>query len=222
MGENARKACAEVFERPQGKASKPVDLRFRSLVGRAAWSNLPKAVQLRFSSRIGPMESAVYRGKVLVTRHSRLGWLLARLLRPVGAPLPLESGGARSALVSVSEHAPSGGQCWTRVYARDSGFPQTINSAKQFSGPTGLEEYLGCGIGMALTVEADEQGLVFRSDHYFLRIGKRRLRIPHWMGPGSTTVTHRDLGDSRFAFDLRLDHPLFGALVVQQAEFRDE
>ena len=207
--------------RGQG-ASEPIDLRFRTLIGREAWSRLPLAVQARFSKRIGAGRSAVYRGQVLSTRHSRVGWLLAQILRSIGAPLPLESGGEQAAMVNVSEHLPSGGQCWTRVYARRGGFPQTINSAKQFSGPTGLEEYLGRGIGMALRVEADEHGLVFRSDHYFLRIGRLRLRIPHWMGPGRTTVTHRDLDAGLFAFDLRLDHPLFGPLVVQHAEFRDE
>nr|WP_301332517.1 DUF4166 domain-containing protein [Parerythrobacter lacustris] len=186
------------------------------------WARLPARVQARFAKRLGAGQCAVYRGEVLETRHSRLGWWLAHVCRLIGAPLPLESGGRQAALVNVSEHVPSGGQCWTRIYARDSGFPQTINSAKQFSGPTGLEEYLGRGIGMALRVEADPTALVFRSDHYFLRLGRRRMRIPHWLGPGRTTVTHRDLGHGRFAFDLRLDHPLFGALVIQHAEFCDE
>lgn len=199
-----------------------IDLRFRRLVGEVAWAQLPAAVRARFAKRLGGGQCAVYRGQVLETRHSRLGWWLAQVCRLIGAPLPLESGGRQAALVNVSEHVPSGGQCWTRIYAREGGFPQTINSAKQFSGPTGLEEYLGRGIGMALRVEADANGLVFRSDHYFLRLGQWRLRIPHWLGPGRTTVTHRDLGDGRFAFDLRLDHPLFGALVVQHAEFCDE
>ncbi len=199
-----------------------IDLRFRWLVGERQWARLPAAVRARFAKRLGAGKSVVYRGQVLDTRHSRLGWWLAQACRLIGAPLPLESGGRQAALVNVSEHMPSGGQCWTRVYARGGGFPQTINSAKQFSGPTGLEEYLGRGIGMALRVEADATGLVFRSDHYFLRLGGKRMRIPHWLGPGRTTVTHRDLGGGRFAFDLRLDHPLFGALVVQHAEFCDE
>lgn len=217
-----RKQSPKCLPRAGGK---PVDLRFRTLVGKEAWAQLPAAVQRRFSKRIGPQDSALYRGAVTSTHHSRLGWLLAQALRIIGAPLPLESrgrsGGGQGAFVHVTEHAATGGQCWTRIYTRETGFPQTINSAKLFAGPTGLEEYLGRGIGMALTVEADQSGLTFRSDHYFLRFGRIRLRIPHWLGPGRTTVTHRDLGEGRFAFDLRLDHPLFGALVVQKAVFRD-
>lgn len=204
------------------RESEPTDLRFRRLIGEAAWAKLPPTVRSRFAKRLGPGKCVVYHGEVLETRHSRLGWWLAQACRLIGAPLPLVSGRRQAALVSVSEHVPSGGQCWTRIYSREGGFPQTINSAKQFFGPTGLEEYLGRGIGMALRVEADTTGLVFCSDHYFLRVGSWRLRIPHWIVPGRTTVTHRDLGDGRFAFDLRLDHPLFGALVVQHAEFRDE
>jgi hypothetical protein len=37
-------------------------------------------------------------------------------------------------------------------------------------GPTGPEEYRGCGFGIALTVSADEQTLHFHGDHYFLTV----------------------------------------------------
>ncbi|WP_209347966.1 DUF4166 domain-containing protein [Pontixanthobacter sp. CEM42] len=205
---------------PSQKASL-YDFRFRQLIGESNWALLPYAVQRRFSKRLADGALVNYRGTVIETRHSRLGWLFAQLCRVVGAPLPLHRDAGVPAVVVVSEDRESGGQCWTRIYGRERGFPQVIHSAKRFAGSTGLEEYLGNRLGMALRVEADAHGLVFRSDHYFVSLLGKRFRIPHWFGPGITTVTHRDLGEGRFAFDLDLAHPLFGELVHQHAEFCD-
>ena len=203
-------------------AAELYDTRFRHLVGEAGWRRLPEAVRRRFSKRLSGNRLARYEGMVLEVRQSRAGWLLAQLCRVIGAPLPLHRDCGVPAVVIVSEDRASGGQCWSRIYARESGFPQVIHSAKRFAGPTGLEEYLGRRIGMALVVDADSHGLVFRSDHYFVMLFGRRWRLPHWLGPGRTTVTHRDLGEGRFHFDLDLVHPLLGELVHQHAEFSDE
>ena len=107
------------------------------------------------------------------------------------------------------------------MYGRRHGFPQVIHSAKRFAGATGLEEYVGRGIGMALRVEPMADGLRFVSDHYFVMIAGKRLRLPRWLAPGRTIVEHHDLGDGRFAFDLELRHPLAGRLVAQHAVFED-
>ena len=197
------------------------DLRFRSMIGREAWGLLPPAVQMRFSKRLSGVAVALYRGRVVRTEHSRLGWLLAQGLRLIGAPLPLSRDDDVPAVVCVSDDAPSGGQVWSRMYGRRSGFPQVIHSAKRFAGVTGLEEYVGRGIGMALRVEPMADGLRFVSDHYFLIIGKRRWRMPRWAEPGRTMVEHHDLGGGQFAFDLELRHPLLGRLVAQHAVFDD-
>ena len=126
------------------------------------------------------------------------------------------------AVVSVTEDEASGGQCWTRLYGHHQGFPQVIHSAKRFAGPTGLEEYVGCGIGMALTVDADENALYFRSAHYFISILGKRLRLPRWLAPVKTTVSHIDLGHGEFAFVLDVTHPWFGELIHQSAYFNDQ
>ena len=197
------------------------DLRFRTLIGRVGWDALPTAVQKRFSKRLSGVAVALYRGRVVRTEFSALGWLFAQSLRLVGAPLPLSRDADVPAVVGVSEDAASGGQIWSRMYGRKRGFPQVIHSAKRFAGATGLEEYVGRGIGMALRVEPMADGLRFVSDHYFVMIGLARWRLPRWAEPGRTIVEHHDLGDGRFAFDLELRHRWLGRLVAQHALFDD-
>ena len=197
------------------------DLRFRTLLGHEAWNRLPRAVQARFGKRLSPGCTVTYVGEIVECHMSRAGWLLAQLLRLIGAPLPLSRSVWVPATVAVTEDCAGGGQFWTRIYARRSGFPQVIQSSKRFTGPTGLEEYLGYGIGIALHVEADERSVRFLSDHLFLTLFGRRLRLPRWLSPGLLTVSHIDCGHGDFAFVLQLDHPRLGALVSQTALFRE-
>lgn len=206
---------------PAERAPAIEDIRFRTLLGEAAWLQLPKAVRRRFSKCLAPGEVIVYRGEVLATKLSRAGSFLSFLARAIGAPLPLTDGATGPALVVVSEDAILGGQCWLRIYNRPGRFPQAIHSAKRFRGATGLEEYVGHGIGMALRVTVEDGALLFRSAGYFLALGNRRLPLPRLLHPGQMTIAHRDLGAGQFAFTLDLTHPLAGQLVNQLAHFRD-
>ena len=195
------------------------DIRFRRLVGEAAWDGLPEPVRARFSKRLGGGATLLYAGEVVECRMSRLGLCLAQAARLIGGPLPVARDAWAPAAVSVTEDPGSGGQLWTRLYGRARGFPQVIHSAKLFCGPTGLEEHIGGGFGIALRVEVAEGALHFLSDHYFLSLGRVRLRLPRWLSPGRMRVSHVDCGGGRFAFVLSLTHPLFGELVRQTAMF---
>jgi hypothetical protein len=178
-------------------------------------------VRARFEGHIGAAATIIYAGEVIECRMSRWGRLLAQLVRLIGAPLPLSRDDGVPAAVSVTEDVASGGQFWTRVYGRRRGFPQVIHSAKRFAGPTGLEEYIGCGIGIALRLEVADAALHFLSDHYFLKLGRARVRLPRWMSPGRMRVSHIDCGHGWFAFVLALDHPWLGELVRQTALFEE-
>ncbi|HEX9880961.1 MAG TPA: DUF4166 domain-containing protein [Hyphomicrobium sp.] len=208
-------------DRPTSAPATLSDARFRTLVGEPAWAQLPEAVRRRFCKRLAPDEPLLYRGTVVTTELSRTGRILAFLARAIGSPLPLSDGATGPALVAVVEDERLGGQSWTRIYVRPGGFPQTIHSAKRFRGPTGLEEYVGYGIGMALRVTVADGALVFRSDHYFLGIGVWRWRWPKLLEPGSMEITHRDEGGGTFSFRLALTHPLLGRIAHQLAYFRD-
>jgi Domain of unknown function (DUF4166) len=197
------------------------DLRFRALMSDADWCKLPLPIRTRFSKRLAGGGTAVYVGEILETRLSRAGWLLAQLLRLIGAPLPTARDSGVPSVVTVTEDMRTGGQIWTRLYARRRTFPQVIHSSKRFAGRTGLEEYVGYGIGMALAIEVREGALVFRSDGYFLEALKRRFFLPAWISPGALSVSHAEIGDGRFLFTLEIVHPRFGLLIRQSAAFRE-
>jgi hypothetical protein len=239
---------AIVFEAPviadkprSAPTAEPGDFRLRALMSEADWASLPPSIRRRFSRRLAGGQSIVYAGEILESRMSRIGWWLAQAARLIGGPLPLtrdasthvSSTRVSSTRVSnahaSSVHVPSvvtvtggmGGQIWTRLYARRHGFPQVIHSSKRFAGPTGLEEYVGRGVGMALRVYAREGALIFRSENYFLQLFGRRFILPAWLCPGTLYVTHAELPDGKFSFTLQIFHPRLGLLIRQMAMFRD-
>jgi hypothetical protein len=197
------------------------DLRFRALMSDADWAALPLPIRRRFSKRLAGGNTAVYVGEVLETQMSGAGWLLAQAARLIGGPLPVSRDAHTPSVVTVTEDVATKGQHWTRLYARRSGFPHIVHSSKRFAGPTGLEEYVGYGIGMALTIHVEDAALIFRAAHYFLQLAGFRLRLPAWLTPGSLIVTHAELGDGRFLFKLEIIHPRLGRLICQTAAFQE-
>jgi len=218
---------AAVLEAPLGRLSVTSldgdggDRRFRMLMREEEWASLPLAIRRRFSKRLANGATVLYAGEVLETTMSRAGWLLAQAARLIGGPLPLMRNRHVPALVAVTEDHSSGGQIWTRLYGRCGGFAQVVHSCKRFAGATGLEEYVGYGVGMMLTVEAREGALIFRSKGYFIELLGRRWRLPAWLAPGAAVVTHAELPDGRFSFTLQLIHPRLGLLIRQMAMFRE-
>jgi hypothetical protein len=194
------------------------DLRFRTLVGAEAWQRLPLAIRQRFSQHLGPGCVVTYTGEVIASRQNLFGRLLAQAARLIGAPLPLSTSTGQPASVSVMADAPAGGQFWTRIYGRPGGFPQVIQSSKRFTGPTGLEEYLGFGLSIALAVSATADAIHFRSAHYLFSLGRLKCRLP---APGTLTISHVAAGQGTFQFILSLHHPWFGELIHQTCRFYD-
>lgn len=200
-------------------AHKLGDMRFRSLLSAEAWGALPPAVRTRFTKCLGAGMSVTYAGTIVASRKNWFGRALTQMLRLVGAPLPIDDEIGAPAVVSVTQDSDNGGQFWTRIYGRKHGFPQVIHSSKRFSGPTGLEEYLGFGLGIALTLRADAQGLHFLSDHYFFKLGRIRLRLPRLLSPGNLTISHIERTLDEFEFRLSLSHPFLGKVIYQSGYF---
>ncbi len=198
-----------------------IDCRFRRLIEKADWEQLPAAVRKRFSKRFTGGATAVYAGNVTAFHITRFGKILAHLLRLIGAPLPFIDHANVPTVVTVTEDVKTGGQNWTRTYANKTGFPQVIHSTKLFSGPTGLEEHVGFGITMLLRVLAQPQGLTFISAGYQLKIAGLRVSLPKFLEPGEVTVTHMETDPSRFIFKMTLRHPWLGEIIRQTADYRD-
>ena len=199
-----------------------VDHRFSDLLGQDSWMRLPAAVRRRFGKRVRGGASVAYQGVVTRMHMNWAGWALAQVTRLIGAPLPYDmSCAGKPAVVIVTEDIAGNGQFWIRQYGRASGFPQVIHSSKRFAGATGIEEYVGYGIGMALRVVEENGALLFKSDHYFLSVFGKRIRIPSPIAPGDLVIGHHDLGAGRFRFSMRLKHALLGNVLSQDAEFDD-
>jgi len=209
------------WRRRAAPADPESDSPFAALLG-DRWLFLPPATRARFLRHIGAGACVAYVGEVTECRISRAGWWLTQIARLIGAPLPLSTDTGVAASVSVTADADGTGQFWTRQYNRRHGFPQVIHSMKRFAGPTGIEEYLGLGVGIALRLQEAGGALLFVSDHYFLKLGPIRLRLPAALMPGTLTIGHCDIGGGRFVFSLDLVHPRFGELVHQHAIFADD
>ena len=201
------------------------DLRFRQLFKDEDWFALPPAVRQRFGRRVAIGQAIVYRGQVEFNRVNRWGRVLNLALRLIGAPLPLDTQNAGAVAVVTVTEAPDGGQIWMRQYGRGDNkrpFPQVIQSAKKFTGATGVEEHIGRGIGMSLLACVENHELVFRAEDIFWDIGRLRLKLPRWLGPNVLRAGHEETGKGRFAFTLRLEHRWFGTLVDQRVTFQED
>ena len=200
-------------------------MRFRQLFKADEWQALPPAVRTRFGRRVAIGEALIYRGQVEHNRVNRWGRWLNRVLRLVGAPLPLDTQNAGAAAIVTVTEAPDGGQIWMRQYGCTDPkrpFPQVIQSAKRFTGATGIEEHIGRGIGMSLRPCVEDRELVFRAEDIFWNVGPLRLTLPRWLGPSELRAGHEELGGGRFVFTLRLTHRWLGVILDQRVQFRDD
>lgn len=195
-------------------------LRYPILLG-DNWAILPKSIQKRFVKWTQNRKVIIYQGRLLETRFSKLGKLLSGICWLIGNPLPDKNNVRGPATVIVRECRKNNGQIWTRIYPRKKRVPQVIQSVKKFEGETGLEEMITNSIGIALNLEATPDRLNFISDHYFIKLGRKKFKIPNIFTPGRLCVSHKEAGPKRFRFSLTLTHHLWGELIFQTAIFEE-
>ena len=113
--------------------------------------------------------------------------------------------------MTVTEDSRRAASIWTRLYARRNGFPQVVHSSKRFAGPTGLEEYVGYGVGMALTVYVENGALIFRSRELLPRSSSARRLAPAGMALPRRALRHPCRARRRQVQLHARDHPSRGS-----------
>ena len=195
----------------------PRALDLPALVGASAWARLPAAVRRRFGVDHG---AATYVGRMEL-RCSAAGRVFAALSRLFGSPLSGVTSDAVPTSVRVFDDG-RGGMVWERSFhTAGARAPHVVRSTKQLGGDGGLLERTDGGLSMALDVFEERGALVFESRRFTLMLGRLRLPVPALLTPGTCRVTHTDLGDGLFRFDLDMVHPLWGHTFHQSGVFVD-
>jgi hypothetical protein len=189
---------------------------FRTLLGEAAWLELPAAVRSRFAAH---GEARTYPGAMAV-RASPFGWLIAQLCRLVGTPVAPWVGEDVPVSVRVWP-ASDGGLVWDRTYRFAGRPPILIASRKIMSSRGRLMEIARGGLGMWLTASVEAGVLHFRSTGYFWMLAGVPVPVPDLVTPGVADVVHQDEGGGRFIFAMRFTHPLWGETLFQSGTFED-
>ncbi len=205
------------FQTAPNAAAIPRALDLPLLVGAAGWARLPAAVRRRFGAGHG---AATYVGRMEL-RCSPAGRVFAALSRLFGSPLSGATSTAVPTAVRVFDDG-HGGMVWERSFHTAGGrAPHVVRSVKQLSGGGGLVERTDGGLSMALDVFEHDGALVFESRRFALMLGRLRLPVPALLTPGTCRVTHTDLGEGLFRFDLDMVHPLWGHTFHQSGVFAD-
>jgi hypothetical protein len=189
---------------------------FRALIAAPEWARLPASVRRRFGE---PGAADVFVGEVAACELSRFARLFDAVSRRLGSPLPACADIGAAVVVSVVDDG-AGGQYWTRAFHGRRGFPSVIQSHMRFPA-SGLEEQLRGGVVMTVDLETSAKGLHFVSRGYALSLGRLRLPLPGWLGPGEMRLDHLAEGEHGFAVVLTLTHPWFGRVLRQSCLFRD-
>lgn len=195
---------------------------FRRLLGESAWSSLPARVQKRFDHH--PRGWRCRYDGTMEVEANLAGFLIAQLCRLIGTPLAPWTGRAVPTAVDVWVDG-GGALVWDRTYRFGGRRPVLVSSRKLASATGELLEVVRGGLGMALSVTAEDGAVHFRSRFYFATVLGLRVPLPGLLTPGRAHVVHRDSsgeeGGGRFRFTLDFQHPWLGRTMFQTGVFAD-
>ena len=219
---NGHRAAANKpkFEAEQGLREHTVrDESYQRILGAAAWSKLASEVRARFSVKPRVGKAVCYAGMMHKVELSFMGWLFAQVCRLIGTPLAPLRGCDVPMLIELTPDKELQGIAWNRRYEFPGNRHVTVRSTKCHANTGEFFEYIGRGFSMRLKLREKNAGLEFFSIGYYFELCSRKFRIPDWLTPGVTTVTHAQLHGDRFRFSLSVEHPLLGTTIHHDGEF---
>lgn len=192
---------------------------FKSQLG-ACWQDVHPEIQARFDADPVPGQPIFYDGVMTRIDCTRLGALLAWVCGffTTGALCPWR-GSDIPALIEVYKKPGSDAIYKKRRYDFPNGRSYLFESEMCCAPDYTLLEFVGGGFGMTIKVMERDRALFFTDGGYFWGNQRWRLRLPALLSPGKVELTHANLDRDRFTISIRITHPLFGVLFVQEGLF---
>ncbi len=182
------------------------------------WQTLNPAIQKRFDKNLAVGEEINYEGVMTQMQASIMGLVFANLMRPIGCLQPFTT---KDTPVIIKLYSDEQGYLYKhRQYLRGNKKPFTFISRMKLNEHDEVLELVDYGFGMVLHVSVNEdKNLHFFSDHYFLKLGNYRIKIPLILTPGITNLTHYNINDENFHIRIDIKHPLFGQMFLHEGRF---
>ena len=177
------------------------------------WSRLPPALQAHHSSG-----QATDRGHMDIEYPSGMQPVMFVLAR-LGALLSRKGRGVKTTVV---KQMIADRQHWRRTMEFADGRVLRFDSVWVPSGPGCFIEYVNPCLGLELRPVLVGRQLHFHGVRFVVQLGRWRLSLPQWLGPGSTRIVEEAVDERRFEMDFRLTHPWFGQLFRYAGQFTTE
>jgi len=192
--------------------NKPEPL-MRRILG-ASWEQLAAPVRAHFNVTAGSpvrvsgvMDEVAQRG---------IGRLLFPLFGLFGVLVPYHG---RDVPFSVEYSADNDFLYWNREFLFPGKRPYVFDSRMCFQAPGVGVEFVRFGIGIVMSVFCVDGALVFQSNGFGIKLGRRWLPLPIGWLIGRARIVEWGEGDL-LRMEMTLDHPWLGRLFVYKGRFR--
>ncbi len=138
------------------------------------------------------------------------------LLRRLGA---LVHRRGRQVATVVDKRVVGDRQYWRRTITYPDGQVIHFNSFWVAAGGNEVIEFVNPVLGLQMAVHVADGRLHYRGVRFVARFGPLLLPIPESLVLGHTRIIEEAIGETRFAMDFRLIHPLFGQVFRYAGEF---